>query len=433
MRRLLRGSVISTGVKLASAGLSFLMVMYLARVLGAEEYGLFAAMFTLGCAGGIAALFGQHTLSIKTLAALGEAPELAPERRRILRRGFAITCAGTAVFALLVLGGGALASVFGAEIDMRYLLGACLFVLPWALAELVSQQYRAFGVFFWALAPRDVIWRGLVVLACLAAAALPFLFTDALRVISMLAVGLLGIVALQLGAMMRANRALLRADAPAPPPPTPLPWEASAWMWLASLGTMGANLNLAFAALFLPLAHVGAYFAAQKTAQLLQLPIMAINIAATPVFARLHAEGDQAGLRDIGRKLALLIVLPLACGTGIIAGFAPQLLALFDPAFTMATLALIMLAGSYLVIGLGGPTRQLMLMSDGERDVVRLTLITEGIGLALIPVLVPAFGILGAALAAVTARVLFTILTVLWCRRRLGVDTSVLALLPGAR
>ena len=47
----------------------------------------------------------------------------------------------------------------------------------------------------------------------------------------------------------------------------------------------------------------------------------------------------------------------------------------------------------------------------------------------LIPVLVPAFGILGAAIAACVARVIFTVMTVIWCRRHLGVDMSILSVL----
>ncbi|MEO9652460.1 MAG: lipopolysaccharide biosynthesis protein [Roseobacter sp.] len=432
MKRLMLGSILSAGLKIISAGLTFLMFMFLARVLGAVEYGLFASMFALGTIGAITALFGQHTLSIKTLSALGDGPEAAADRRYVMRQSYRVALAGVAVVIALLLAGGMVAGLAGVEVDMRYILGACALVLPFALAELVSHQYRAFGAILWALAPRDVIWRGLIVLACLAAVSLPFLFTDALRAMMAISATLMAVVAVQLLSMIIAHRE--KFSAPKGGETTvSMPFRVSAWMWLASLGTMGASLNLSAAALFLPPDQIGAYFAAQKTSQLLQLPIIAINIAATPVFARLHSKNDFDGLRNVGRKLAMLIAVPLAIGAGIIIFFAPQLLSLFDPAFASAALALTLLAGSYLLIGLGGPTRQLMLMSNGEQQVVRLTLISEVAGLALIPILVPLFGILGAAIAACVARVLFTVMTVSWCRGRLGVDTSILSLLPGFR
>lgn len=430
MKRLLLGSVLSAGLKVVSAGLTFLMFMFLARVLGAVEYGLFASMFALGTIGAITALFGQHTLSIKTLSALSDGPEAAADRRFAMRQSYRVALTGMVVVVAVLLGAGLIAGWLGFGVDMRYLFGACALVLPFALAELVAHQYRAFGSIFWALAPRDVIWRGAIVVACLAAASMPFFFTNALTAMAAMSATLMAIVAIQLIAMIATQRERFSA-APGSQTTITMPWKVSAWMWLASLGTMGASLNLSAAALFLPPDQIGAYFAAQKTSQLLQLPIMAINIAATPVFARLHSQNDIDGLRDVGRKLAMLIAGPLALGAAIIIIFAPQLLSLFDPAFAAAALALTLLAGSHLLIGLGGPTRQLMLMSNGEQQVVRLTLISEVAGLALIPVLVPIFGIIGAALAACVARVLFTVMTVFWCRRNLGVDTSVLSLLPG--
>lgn len=432
MKKLMLGSVLSAGLKVASAGLTFLMFMLLARVLGAEEYGLFASMFALGTIGAITALFGQHTLSIKTLSALGDGPERAADRRFALRRSFQITLVGAVLVIGAILGAGMAAPVLGFDVNPVYLIGACALVIPFALAELVSHQYRGFGSILWALAPRDVLWRAIVLLACLGAASLPFVFRDAFTAMIGISLVLMALVVVQLIAMLIRYRDQFAAQPGAQVTAT-MPWGVSAWMWVASLGTMGASLNLSAAALFLPPDQIGAYFAAQKTSQLLQLPIIAINIAATPVFARLHSQNDISGLCDVGRKLAMLIAGPLAIGAAILIFFAPDLLSLFDPSFAAAALALSILAGSYLLIGLGGPTRPLMLMSNGERPVVRMTLISEAVGLMLIPILVPAFGIVGAALAALVVRVLFTLQTVAWCRTKLSVDTSILSLLPGGR
>lgn len=427
MKRLMMGSVLSAGMKVVSAGLTFLMFMLLARVLSEVEYGLFASMFALGSIGAIAALFGQHTFSIKTLSALGIEAEGATDRRATLRRSYQIALSGVAVVVGLLLGGGLIANSVGFGIDMRYLIGACMLVLPLAMAELVSHQYRAFGAIVWALAPRDMAWRGIIVLACLGTAVLPFLFTDALSAMATVSGVLLVVVSLQMVSMLMRHRDRFAAPA-APQPVTAMPWSVTSWMWLASLGTMGASLNLSASAVFLPADQVGAYFAAQKTAQLLQLPIIAINMVAAPAFARMYSKGDFDGLRAVGRKLAMLIAGPLAIGAAIMVLFAAQLLSLFNPAFAVAALALMLLAGSYMIIGCGGPARQLMLMSNGERPLVRLTLISEIAGLALIPVLVPAFGILGAAVAACVTRAIFIVTAVIWCRRHLGVDTSVLSL-----
>lgn len=432
MKKLLLGSVLSTGLKVSSAGLTFLMFMLLARVLGPEEYGFFASMFALGTLGGIMALFGQHTLIIKVISALGDGIEGAADRRFAMRHSFQVTLAGSALVIGIIICSGLTARTLGFDVNMNSLIGACLLIVPFALAELVAHQYIGFGSILWGLAPRDVFWRGIVLLACLAAASLPFLFTDALTAMIGVSSVLMVLVVAQVVSMIIRYKSQFAAQKDTQATVT-MPWGVSAWMWVASLGTMGNSVNLSAAALYLPPDQIGAYFAAQKTSQLLQLPINAINIVATPTFARLHSQNDMAGLRDVGRKLAMLIAGPLAIGAAGIVFLAPELLSLFDPTFATAALALSILAGSYLLMGLGGPTRYLMLMSNGEKSVVRMTLVSEAVGLALIPLLVPTFGIAGAALAALVSRVLFTIQTVLWCRRQLGVDTSILSLLPGAR
>jgi len=431
-KRLVLGSVVSAGLKITSAGLTFLMFVLLARVLGPEEYGAFAAMFALAMIGAVAALFGQHTLSIKTIAALGDAPEAVPARRRVMYRSLLIALAGIGVFIAGLFAAFAVAPVFGMSLGLGYLIGAAVLTLPYALAELIQHQHRGFGAIFWALAPRDVIWRGGVVLICLGAGLWPFVFADALTAMVWISLALLGIVGLQFAALLISQRKRspdTAAGTQAEMPDTGPEWRSSTWMWLASLGTLGASLNLTLAAPYLEVAMVGAYFAAQKTSQLLQLPLMAVKIAATPLFARLYRLGDFAALRDVARRLILLIAVPLTIGVLIIGFFAEDLLALFDPSYASGAWALMILAGSYLCLGLGGPARQLMLMSNGERDLVRLTLYTEAVGLALVPILVPFYGIVGAAIAALIGRLAFTIVTVSWCRRHLGVDPSALALL----
>lgn len=430
MKRLLIGGVLSGAIKVGSAGLTFLMFLFLARILGPAEYGQFGAMFSLGSVGAIAALLGQHTLSIKVLSGLEDDPSAGTARRAFMRRSVLTVIAGGVGCVAILLVVWAVENAWGLQIGGNQVLGACFFVLPFALAELVSHHCRAFGSISFALIPRDILWRGGVLLMCLGAAFMPMVFASALNTMLAISLVLIGLVGVQMLVMYRLfAKRLEPADGEETPAPTPpIPW----WMWLASLVTMGANLNVVLAAAFLPAEQVGAYFAAQKTSQLLQLPILAVNIVAAPTFARLYARNDTDALREVSRKLALILVLPLVVGACIVVIFAPQVLSLFDPSFKVASTALIVLATSYLLMGFGGPARQLMLMADGDRELVTMTAAAEITGLILVIVLVPLTGLVGAALAALAAKVIFIVFAVRWCRRRLGVDTSVFSLLARA-
>lgn len=96
MKRLLFSSVLSAGIKVGSAGLTFLMFMFLARTLGATQYGLFGTMFALGTVAAVTAAFGQHILSLKVLSALGDDPSDGALRRSIIRRSYWIVFIATA-------------------------------------------------------------------------------------------------------------------------------------------------------------------------------------------------------------------------------------------------------------------------------------------------------------------------------------------------
>lgn len=433
MKRLLFSSVLSAGIKVGSAGLTFLMFMFLARTLGATQYGLFGTMFALGTVAAVTAAFGQHILSLKVLSALGDSPSDGALRRGIIRRSYLVVCIAAVGCIGLMLIFNSLYSRLGPGFGGDYLLGASALVLPFALAELVSHHYRSLGSLGWSLFPRDILWRAVIVILCLGAAIWPSLFVDAVSMMLTISFILLLIVLIQVFAFFKQFKHQLQGDDNKPALPGEMSWRASIWMWIASLGTMGGNLNVVAAAAFLPADQVGAYFAAQKISQLLQLPLLAVNLVAAPLFARLSSQKDQAGLQDIARKLVLITAAPLAVGTLLIGAFAHEFLRLFDPTFVLAVYALMILAASQLIMGLGGPTRQLMLMAGGERDFVRITAISEAIGLAMMPLLVPLFGILGAALAAMLARTLLTIMSVLWCKSRLGTDTSVFSLLPKSK
>lgn len=428
IRNLLLGGAISGGIKVLSAGASFLMFLYLARVLGAAEFGHFATMFALGSTIGVVATLGQHTLSLKTLSTLENGPRDAEARRLVLRRGYGLVLLGSAacVALLLLLWWGDRAT--GLPLGGRYALGACLLVLPFAIANLVSHQYRALGSLSWSLLPREVLWRAAVVALCLGAAVAPWAFTDALRAMATVSALLLGIVLAQIGGLAillrRANR---HADTGLPETEIAALPRFSVWIWLAPVFAMGTSFAVVVATPFLPAEQIGAYFAAQKIAQLLQLPIIAINMVASPIFARLHARGKRAELQTVAGRVSLILCLPLGLGALAIMGFAPMLLGLFDPGFSVYAGALILLAAGWLFRGLCGPAYPMMLMTGGERHVVRLNAVFETLGILLIPVFIGLFGLIGVALVATAVRIASTLAAVFWCRRSLGVNPSITA------
>jgi len=85
-------------IAISSAGLSFLMFLFLAKALGAEEYGRFAPMFSLGSFLAFVALLGQQTRVLKRLpgwidaAEFGSANQLLRQALIVVMDCFYVIC-----------------------------------------------------------------------------------------------------------------------------------------------------------------------------------------------------------------------------------------------------------------------------------------------------------------------------------------------------
>ena len=107
---------------------------------------------------------------------------------------------------------------------------------------------------------------------------------------------------------------------------------------------------------------------------------------------------------------------------------ADNILALFGPAFIDQKWTLITLALGTAFYAAGGPASSVLMIAGHERRyplIVAANIILRFIGFAI---LIPLFGLLGAALAATLSLVIVTVTLNILCRRWLGLDPSVLFL-----
>lgn len=426
----MRWSVVMTAaIKVGSAGLTFLMFVFLARVLEPDAYGQFATMFSLGSFLGFFVLLGQHTRAIKRLSGWIEDRALGLVRGLIVQ---SLSLVAVAAMALAICVGIAVVVLLALDRQdaVQMLLGALPFVLPFALSELCAAMFRAQGSITLALLPRDIVWRVLVVALCVPLAGqLPYLqAAGALTTMLILSAVLLALTIVQ-GIVLawRLPRGVWAT------PSEGLPrafWADSAWLWTASLvGIMAGHLSVVFTSFNLSDAETGAFFAAGKIALLLQLPLVAMTLVAGPMLARDFAKSDMAAMQNTCRTMMPLLAGASLVGMIIVCAAPGRLLSLFDPSFTVAVPALIVLTLTQLIAALCGAGTLVMIMSDNERTQTLVVGASELFGLLLIFVLAPVLGLLGAAIAALIGRTLGKVIAALFCFRRLGIDTTVFCLL----
>ena len=423
MKNFVTQSIISGGIKAASAGLTFLMFLFLARALGPEEYGRFGTMFSLGSFLACVISLGQPTRLLKRLPGWLEAQEFGLVATLLQQSLFAVLVAGLGTSAILYL-----ASLFLPWPDIAIVcLGSIPFVLPFALADVFASLLRVLGSISQALLPRDIIWRATIVLFTSGLSVNLFADTTAQSAMLMISLLLLSLVVGQ--TILFWKRLSTEIGVSTREPLLESFWATSTWFWLASLvGMMANHLAVVFTAFSLSDTETGAFFAASKITQLIQLPLMAANIVAAPVISRLFAAKDFTGIQNTCRTIAPFLILVSVLSAAVMFMAPAWLLSLFDSAYTIAAPALVFLALGQLINVVCGPTGILLLMTNGERHFLILTGISEGLGLVLILVLAPNFGLVGAASAALVGKLGWNILAVIWCKRQLNIDPSLLSI-----
>ncbi len=152
--------------------------------------------------------------------------------------------------------------------------------------------------------------------------------------------------------------------------------------------------------------EIGIYQAAFQTAAALTLILGALETSLTPFFGQLHAAHDKSGLEHMyqtASKLVFMFTVPLFV---FLAVFNEEALSLFGQEFRVGGALLTILAAGQLLSSAGGSPNNLLLMGGHSRLVMWNTIGVGIVSLGVFAVMIPHWGVLGAAIGAATTQVL---------------------------
>jgi O-antigen/teichoic acid export membrane protein len=175
----------------------------------------------------------------------------------------------------------------------------------------------------------------------------------------------------------------------------------------------------------------GIYKVATRGADLVMYSAFVINVPLAPIIAKLHAAGDRERLRRairLSTRVAALIALPVATG---LVFFGDRFLALFGEGFQRGRSALAILSISQLVNAATGPVGSIMVMTGHETRTAIAVTIGAFTNIALNLILIPRYGILGAAVATTTSMMLWNGMLVLQVWSKLRIDPTIVGLVRG--
>jgi len=423
---LVRGGFGSIGIKLLGAFLSLLLAVLLARMLGPINYGIYAYFLAWTSILAIPVQFGLPTLVVRETAKAQASGDVG--RMRSLWKWAERAVASLSM--LLVCGVGIGAWLFREDLSRVQLvtLGFGLMLVPIvALGNLRAASLSGLRHVLRGQLPEFVLRPGIFSLCLLALAA-----TQRFDVLTpSLAMGLQAATA---AAVLVMTTIMLRRLSP---PSTGLPVieEGLAREWrhavlpLAMLA--GATAAIQYADILMlgmmrPAADVGTYRVVLSASSVVAFGLGAVNLAIAPYMAQFYAQKDRDKLQRLvtaSARVSFLMALPVVIG-----------ILLYSKEFIGVVFGKVYAGGAppFAILVLGqlfnvaaGSSAILLNMTGHEKDTLTGIVVGAITNIALNLLLIPSYGITGAAISASAAMIVWNLLLWRTARMRVNVDSSI--------
>jgi O-antigen/teichoic acid export membrane protein len=418
--RISRDAAGTLTLRATTLGLAFVASVLLARLLGPEGYGAYAYAFTWVTVLGVLALMGLDRLLVREIVTYRARGAWGPMRGFLRRANQAALVGAIALASLVALATWALG---GLGSETMSALWVAVILLPLIVLNRIRQlTLQGLDYVVLGQVPEALIQPVLLIAMVVGG----FVLLDG----DVSAAGAMGMAAAAAGVSLIVGRRLVRRLLPGPVRVARPEYETSAWVRSAlPLLVMGLLMIVSSRVGILMLGPIrgpedtGVYAVVQRMAEFIPFFMIGLGPVLSPIIARLHVEGDLERLERVVTRSALavfLVTLPIALA---LIGFGHQVLTLFGPEFTQGHTALAILVVGQLVNVATGMVSVVLIMTGHERDAT----VAAGVGalasVLLSAVLIPSWGIEGAAVAAATSMVLWNGLAVFYVHRRLGIHT----------
>ena len=423
--QLARDGIGGLAVRGTSVLLGITLVFVLARSLGPEGYGVYSYVFALLSLLAVPAQMGIPSLVVRETARAQAASDWAAMRG--IWRWSGRLVGGIALLLLIV--GGSIAWVFAnrfTENELATFAWGMLLVPIIALGNLRGAALRGLRKLMQGQLPEYVLRPGIFIL--LLGCAFLYLAPDG-QLSAADAMGLhagAALAAFAVGAWL-----LWRARPPGLIQTAGVSFQSRQWAasvvpfgLIAAMQLGNKHADTLVLGYFGSAADVGIYRVAVQASTLVAFGFQAATMVMAPHIARLYAQGKTAQLQKLVTASSWVIFLSSLPVTCVFVWFGKDLLSLmFGPEYVAGHLALSILAVSRLLANAVGPVSTLLSMSGHERITAAAVSAGAACNLVLNFLLIPRFGVTGAAAASAISLVAWHVLMWRMATRKLGIRT----------
>ena len=397
--RIIRSSLGSSGLRIVASLLGLATSVLLARLLGVEQFGVYSYALALISTLTIPVYLGIPALVVREVAIYQERKEWG-KLRGLVRRAHQMILIFSAIVAL---GGYAYINFWGADnrnlIDGGTLMVGFILLPLMALSEIRGAILRGLHYIATGMFPDQVVRPGVMVILLggilLGGLSLTSMFAMTLNVVATALAMVLGVL-------------LLRARLPSQSGSALPVFETRQWAksllpftLLAGVGTISSQADILLLGKFVTSEDIGLYRVAAQLSSLVAFGTVAVNYVLAPHAARLYAQGDVRRLERmfvVSAQATALLALPLV----LVLFFAGDTVLglMFGERFHNASQALAILTLCNFLPIIFGSTVLSLCMTGHERSVLIATLVGLAFFVILGILLIPHFGIIGAAFAS---------------------------------
>lgn len=392
-------------------GMNYLFMMFLARQLGMEEFGVYALGVTLFNTMILLATTGFDSAAVKFTSERLALGDQSAARRMVAAACLISACLGVLASIALAVAATPLASIVYEKPSLTSSLLLFAAAIPFAFTTvLLLSSLQAYQTLLYTVLVK-YLWEplgkwGIAGLALMAGWGLAgvvggFVVTFAASTV------FAGVALIRVAHLSTRDAAAIQRDDLHALSRHCLPLLAA-----NVFGVVAPRMDIILLGYWASSQDVGLYLIAFQTAAVLALVMGAFDIAFAPIMSRAWTRNDDKTFRECYaavHRMVTMATVPLFVG---LVAFRDEILSLFGREIGEGGLALSVLAVGYLVSAMTGGASTVLLMTGRSRTVLMNTVIY---GIALVvatALLIPQLGILGAAISASCALIGVSVLRV---------------------
>jgi O-antigen/teichoic acid export membrane protein len=421
---LIKKAGITFVIQILGVGLGYLLQVFLARVMGAEEYGLYTYIFAWAT---ICALICNLGIPVAVLRFIpeystkGDWGRFQGVIRGSSRLTFSFSIGMSLLVTVIVLW---LHSSRQLDNFAPILLGVWTVPLL-ALERLQGNFFRSGRLMVAAYGPSKVLRPLLFMLGT--AAMFYWVGREKLASQPVLLITIATYVLLIFSQQVLIHKSLLTQGEKAKPIYEVRSWLRVSLPLLLIVGFVIVlyQTDILMVGMFLSPADVALYNAATKTSFLTSFVYTAVEAIGAPTIAGLYAAGDRVQLQKVMTTTAHLVFWPTMLVTLFLFAGGKYILQLFGSEFIAAYWPLVILSWGQVVNSATGPAGYILDLTGHQDQSARVRCCTAITNIVLNTILIPQFGITGAAIATSTAVTLDNLIIYFLAVKYIGVHASI--------